>query len=143
MEKKTVSIVMCTCNGESFIREQLDSIMAQTYPVNEIIIQDDASTDRTYDIVCEYARRYPQIHPRQNETRKGVNGNFFDALSQATGDYIAIADQDDIWEPGKIERQVQTIGDNRVSLFSYVDNVLEKHFADWQGDIERESPGGC
>lgn len=111
MEKKTVSIVMCTCNGESFIREQLDSIMAQTYPANEIIIQDDASTDRTYDIVCEYARRYPHIHPRQNETRKGVNGNFFDALSQATGDYIAIADQDDIWEPGKIERQVQTIGD--------------------------------
>ena len=111
MEKKTVSIVMCTCNGESFIREQLDSIMAQTYPANEIIIQDDASTDRTYDIVCEYARRYPQIHPRQNKTRKGVNGNFFDALSQATGDCIAIADQDDIWEPCKIERQVQTIGD--------------------------------
>lgn len=111
MEKNKVSIVMCTFNGEKFIREQLDSIMAQTYPVSEILIQDDASTDHTYDIVCEYARRYPQIRPVQNTTRKGVNGNFFDALSKATGDYIAIADQDDVWEPFKIERQMQTIGD--------------------------------
>ena len=45
MKRNTVSIVMCTYNGESFIREQLDSIMAQTYPVEEIIIQDDCSTD--------------------------------------------------------------------------------------------------
>lgn len=111
MEKIRVSVVMCTCNGERFIREQLDSIMAQTCPAEEIIIQDDASDDRTFDIVEEYARRYPQIRPVRNTRRKGVNGNFFDALSKATGDYIAIADQDDIWEPHKIERQVQTIGD--------------------------------
>ena len=51
MKRNTVSIVMCTYNGESFIREQLDSIMAQTYPVEEIIIQDDCSTDGTFEVV--------------------------------------------------------------------------------------------
>lgn len=111
MKRNTVSIVMCTCNGESFIREQLDSIVAQTYPVEEIIIQDDCSTDRTFEIVSEYARQYPHIRPIRNDERKGVNGNFFDALSKASGDYIAIADQDDVWEPHKIERQMQAIGD--------------------------------
>ena len=107
MKRNTVSIVMCTYNGESFIREQLDSIMAQTYPVEEIIIQDDCSTDGTFEVVSEYASRYPHIRPIRNKTRKGVNGNFFDALGKASGDYIAIADQDDIWEPYKIERQMQ------------------------------------
>ena len=111
MKRNTVSIVMCTYNGESFIREQLDSIMAQTYPVEEIIIQDDCSTDGTFEVVSEYASRYPHIRPIGNKTRKGVNGNFFDALGKASGDYIAIADQDDIWEPYKIKRQMQAIGD--------------------------------
>lgn len=111
MKRNTVSIVMCTYNGESFIREQLDSIMAQTYPVEEIIIQDDCSTDGTFEVVSEYASRYPHIRPIRNKTRKGVNGNFFDALGKASGDYIAIADQDDIWEPYKIKRQMQAIGD--------------------------------
>lgn len=76
MKRNTVSIVMCTYNGESFIREQLDSIMAQTYPVEEIIIQDDCSTDGTFEVVSEYASRYPHIRPIRNKTRKGVNGNF-------------------------------------------------------------------
>lgn len=58
---KTVSIVMCTYNGEQFLREQLDSILAQTYPIHELIIQDDCSTDHTADIVREYARQYPFI----------------------------------------------------------------------------------
>ena len=98
MKRNTVSIVMCTYNGESFIREQLDSIMAQTYPVEEIIIQDDCSTDGTFEVVSEYASRYPHIRPIRNKTRKGVNGNFFDALGKASGDY-------------KIERQMQAIGD--------------------------------
>ena len=50
MEKKTVSVVMCTYNGERFLREQMDSILAQTYPIHEIIISDDCSTDGTIDI---------------------------------------------------------------------------------------------
>ena len=57
MKRNTVSIVMCTYNGESFIREQLDSIMAQTYPVEEIIIQDDWYV-RGRERVCEPLSAY-------------------------------------------------------------------------------------
>ena len=56
--KKKVSVVMCTYNGAKYIREQLDSIINQTYPIFEIIIQDDCSTDDTVDIIREYAETH-------------------------------------------------------------------------------------
>ncbi len=53
MGKKTVSVVMCTYNGEKYLREQMDSILAQTYPIHEIIVCDDCSTDGTMNILQE------------------------------------------------------------------------------------------
>lgn len=111
VESKKVSIVMCTYNGEKFLREQLESIIAQTYPVFELIIQDDGSTDGTFSLLKEYEELYPFIRAYRNERQKGINDNFFSAMERASGDFIAIADQDDIWEKDKIERQVATIGD--------------------------------
>lgn len=105
MEKK-VSVVMCTYNGAKYIREQLDSIVNQTYPIFEIIIQDDCSTDETVEIVREYAERYHAIKLFVNEKQKGVTLNFITALKRADGDLIAISDQDDIWDLKKIEKQV-------------------------------------
>ena len=59
MGKKTVSVVMCTYNGEKYLREQMDSILAQTYPIHEIIVCDDCSTDGTMNILQEYATKFP------------------------------------------------------------------------------------
>ena len=112
IQGKTISVVMCTYNGEQYIREQLDSILRQTRPANEIIIQDDCSTDKTYDILCEYQKKYPSVHVFRNQQNMGINPNFFSALEKASGDYIAISDQDDIWEDYKLEMQLQNIGDN-------------------------------
>ena len=109
--KKKVSVVMCTYNGAKYIREQLDSIINQTYPIFEIIIQDDCSTDDTVDIIREYAETHSNIRLFQNEKSLGINRNFFSAMNRAKGDYIAISDQDDIWEKDKIEVQVKAIGD--------------------------------
>lgn len=111
MQGKRVSIVMCTYNGEQFLREQLDSLLAQTRPADEIIIQDDHSTDSTWTLLEDYASAHPSIKLYRNEAGQGVNNNFFSALSRAAGDYIAICDQDDIWEPDKIEKQLAAIGD--------------------------------
>ena len=108
---KKVSIVMCTYNGEKYLKEQIDSILNQTYPLEELIIQDDCSTDSTVDIIREYQKKYPIIKLHVNEENKGLNENFFSAMSKANGDYIATADQDDIWELNKIEKQVDAIGD--------------------------------
>ncbi|HJA88732.1 MAG TPA: glycosyltransferase, partial [Candidatus Parabacteroides intestinavium] len=99
--QKRVSIVMCTYNGERFLREQIDSLLNQTYPLYEIIIQDDSSTDGTRRVVQEYADKYDTIKPCINKAERGVNANFFSAMHLATGDYIAICDQDDIWEKNK------------------------------------------
>ena len=108
---KTVSVVMCTYNGEKYLREQLDSIVNQTYPIYELIIQDDCSTDGTVEILKEYAGKYSFIQYSVNKKNKGYNENFFSVIALAKGDFIAISDQDDIWELNKIEVQVNQIGD--------------------------------
>ena len=123
---KKVSVVICTYNGEKFLREQLDSVLAQTYPLYEIIIQDDGSTDATLSIAAEYQKHYPQlIHIYENEIHNGWNINFLDAIHRATGDYIACCDQDDVWEKDKIETQIREIGDNWLHVCS--SNI-------WNGD---------
>lgn len=110
LEKK-VSVVLCTYNGARFLREQLESVVHQTYPLYELIAQDDGSTDGTLDILREYEQKYAFMKVYHNEDEHGVNGNFFSAMRRATGDFISICDQDDIWELNKIERQVEGIGD--------------------------------
>lgn len=108
---KTVSVVMCTYNGARFLREQLDSILAQDYPLHEIIIQDDGSTDDTLSILDDYRRQYPtlfRIH--RNAERLNFNRNFHTAMLRATGEFIAISDQDDVWKKEKVRRLVEAIG---------------------------------
>ena len=115
----TVSIVVCTYNGEKYIREQVDSLIAQTYPIHEIIIQDDGSTDNTWTIVEELVAKYPTIIKGiRNEHNLGWNQNFYAAIMNTTGDYIACCDQDDYWMPDKIERQVQEIGNKLLHVCS-------------------------
>lgn len=111
-DEKKVSVVMCTYNGGKYIREQLDSIVNQTCTPFELIVQDDGSTDDTLDIVREYVGKYPYVRITENELGKGINNNFFSAISKATGDFIAISDQDDVWELDKIEVMLNAIGEN-------------------------------
>ncbi|MDR2291929.1 MAG: glycosyltransferase [Prevotellaceae bacterium] len=113
---KTVSIVMCTYNGAPYLRQQLDTIVNQTYPLLEIIIQDDCSTDSTMEILHEYAEKYAAIRIYQNDERKEHVLNFFSATSRAVGEYIAFADQDDIWKLDKIEKLVECIGNNWMAV---------------------------
>lgn len=105
-----VSVVMATYNGEKYIREQIDSILNQSYPIYELIIQDDCSTDATPTICRAYEVAHPNVHFFRNEHNLGFNDNFRTAAMRTTGDYVAISDQDDIWFPEKIAKQVATIG---------------------------------
>lgn len=120
-EIKKVSVVMCTYNGACYIREQLDSILNQTYPIYELIVQDDCSTDGTVEIVEEYQTKYPQVSIKiyVNEKNSGFNRNFLTAIQKAEGEYIAIADQDDIWYEYKIEKQIMIIGDKDLCCSAY------------------------
>lgn len=108
---KKVSVVMCTYNGEKYLREQIDSILGQTYPIYELIIQDDVSTDHTVDILKKYGDD-TRIKVYINERRLGIDANFNSALLHVRGDFIALSDQDDIWCPDKIEKLVKNIQNN-------------------------------
>lgn len=108
----TVSAVICTYNGAKYLGEQMDSILRQTYPVLELIVQDDGSTDNTPAIVETYARKDSRVKFFRNEQPLGFNYNFSTAFLRAKGDYIASSDQDDVWHPQKIEKLVEHIGEN-------------------------------
>lgn len=109
---KRISVIMCTYNGEKFLREQIDSILSQTYPIYELIIQDDCSTDHTADIVRAYQEQDSRIKWHLNNRKLGFNYNFSNAFAKATGEYIASSDQDDIWRADKIEILVENMSDN-------------------------------
>jgi glycosyltransferase involved in cell wall biosynthesis len=99
-----VSVVMATFNGAGYLDEQLRSILQQTIKPSEIIVCDDGSTDDTTSILEKWKNTGAPIRYTVNEKRLGVVGNFKKAVAMATGNYIALADQDDIWLPEKIEK---------------------------------------
>jgi glycosyltransferase involved in cell wall biosynthesis len=119
-----VSIAMCTYNGEHFLREQMDSLIAQDYPNLEIIITDDCSTDCTVKILREYEKKHSHITVIQNEKNLGFKKNFEKAISLCSGKYIALCDQDDVWFPNKIGELARNIGNNGL-IYSNVQLINE------------------
>lgn len=108
---------MATYNGARFIREQLDSIAAQTTLPAELVVTDDASTDDTLRIVRDFARTAPfPVHVHENATRLGYRANFLRATGLCVSPLIALCDQDDIWEPAKLERMAVAFADPEVLL---------------------------
>lgn len=110
MKYPFVSVVICTYNQQNFIRETLDSVLAQTYPNIEIIISDDGSSDGTPDILREYGQRYPdKIKPVFSSVNTGIPSNINRAMKQRTGEFTAWLDGDDLMLPTKIEKQVELL----------------------------------
>lgn len=98
-----ISLVMPTYNGETYLREQLDSIYGQTLVPDEVIVVDDCSTDGTVEILKEYSIKYG-LKYFINDTNLGYNKNFAKGISLTNGDYICLSDQDDVWKPDKVEK---------------------------------------
>lgn len=109
-ETANISVVVATYNGEPFLRMQLDSILSQSLPPKEIIVVDDCSSDGTIDILQEYASANPSFRIITNETNIGYIRNFEKGMMLATGDFIALSDQDDIWMPEKLATLYHNIG---------------------------------
>lgn len=107
---------MCTYNGERYLATQLDSILKQTIQVSEIIIIDDCSTDNTLEIIKAYSSRTSIIKYYVNDRNLGFVLNFSQAISKTNGDYVAMADQDDIWTEDHLELLLEGIGDKAVCV---------------------------
>lgn len=97
------SLAVATYNGEKYIAKQIQSILDQTFPVFEIVVSDDGSRDRTIDIIKSLDYKGVHINVISNKGRHGCCGNFENAVRRCTGDYIFLADQDNIWFPNKVE----------------------------------------
>jgi len=105
IRENSISIAMAVYNGENYLARQIESILSQTLIPNEIIICDDASTDSTFDIALNYAKKDKRVKVYRNRDRLGLVKNFEKALSLCNGKYIAFSDQDDIWICDKLETQ--------------------------------------
>ena len=101
--KKTVQIIMATYNGEKYLEEQMDSLLAQTWTDIRVEVCDDGSTDHTCDVIERYAQKDSRISIHRNEENKGYVRNFLEGMQRSEAEYIMFCDQGDIWDQNKIE----------------------------------------
>lgn len=112
-----VSIIMPSYNTGRFIKETIESVLAQSYPTWELIIVDDCSTDDTDDVVSQYLSDN-RIHYLKNDFNSGAAISRNRALREAKGKWIAFLDSDDLWFPEKLEKQIRFM-ENGNYHFSY------------------------
>lgn len=98
-----VSVALCTHNGSRWVTQFLESLGSQEQLPDELVVQDDRSTDNTVELVLAFAERAPfEVRLETNDERLGSTANFAQALARSRGRLIALADQDDIWYPAKL-----------------------------------------
>lgn len=117
-----ISIALATCNGARFLREQLDSIYTPCGVSFEVVASDDGSTDGTREILRDYAQRHG-LRDVSDGQHRGLVQNFAHALSHCSGEFIALADQDDIWTPGRLDALLTALGEHQ-AVYSLIDRVL-------------------
>ncbi len=101
----SIDILLATCNGARYLSEQLDSLLAQTCRGWRLLVRDDGSSDATREILENYRSRHPDLFMiiPSDGRNLGACGNFSQLLEQADAPYVMFCDQDDVWQPGKIE----------------------------------------
>ena len=113
--KALVSVIVPSYNASRYIRETLESVLGQTYSSFEVIVVDDGSTDDTAAIVADYSRRDSRIR-LVSQPNGGVGAARNRAIAEASGEFIAPLDADDVWYPEKLQKQVAS---------------LERHGTEW------------
>lgn len=123
-----IDIILATYNGGKYLKQQLDSILNQTYNNFKLIISDDASTDETIDILKEYKKKDNRIEVYYQEKNLGYVQNFEFLLKKVENDIFMLCDQDDIWLKEKIEKSYLNLKSKNVDLIhcdlKVIDNAL-------------------
>ena len=101
----TVSVVVAVRDGERYLGEALDSALAQTRPPDEIVVVEDGSSDGTWDVVLAYADRVRGFRLPPANVAVALNH----AVARSTGTVLAFLDADDVWEPTKLEHQLDNL----------------------------------
>lgn len=115
----TVTVVVPTYNGARYLREAIDSALAQTWKELEIVVVDDGSTDETPSLLAEYGTRIRVIRKPNGGTSSALNVG----IRAAQGEWVAWLDSDNLWEPTKVEREIETARVHPAAGLIYTDYV--------------------
>lgn len=127
-ERRRISVAIAAYNGTRFLRQQLDSILSQSEPVQQIVVSDDRSTDQTRQLLEEYKSRFPDVMLLLfQENNIGVLTNFFEAFKACAGDIIFYCDQDDIWLPNKVKMVTSKLSSPSLALVSHTSFVVNEN----------------
>lgn len=143
-KKPLVSIPLAAFNGAPYISQQISSILCQSVVNFELIIIDDCSTDGTCEIVKNYLSD-PRVTLSINTTNLGYKRNFENAISKSKGEFIALADQDDIWHPDKLKILLDNISSNDLihsdaELIDSDNNIINSSFSRYSSKPLETSP---
>jgi glycosyltransferase involved in cell wall biosynthesis len=127
-----ISICIPTYNGERYLEQCLNSAVAQTYKDIEIVICDDCSTDKSWNIIQNYAAKYPQIRATRNAANLGLVGNWNNCIKQAKGEWIKFLFQDDYLAEECIDVMVKAISPDNKMVVSARNYVFEE-------DVDQQS----
>ncbi|WP_100400331.1 glycosyltransferase family 2 protein [Bacillus sp. FJAT-44742] len=132
METSLISVITPSFNSERFIKETIQSVKSQTYSNWEMIIVDDASTDKTREIIDEESKSEKRIKVLYLEKNSGPAVCRNKAIDMACGDYFAFLDSDDIWHPKKLETQVKFMEREELA-FSFTSYVIVNEDGSYTG----------
>ncbi len=119
------SVALATFDGARWLRSLLDSIAEQEVLPDELVVQDDGSTDGTVDLLEAFADDAPfEVSIEVNDRRRGSTDNFAAAIGRCRGRYIALADQDDVWYPAKLARLVGELQSDPTVTMAFSDADL-------------------
>jgi len=123
-----VSVIIPVYNGERYLAETIESVVAQTYRNWELIAVNDGSPDNSRVILEEYARKHPDRIRVITVKNGGVSRARNTGVSNARGTYIAFIDQDDLWDARKLERQLDQFRANRDLGLSFTnESIIDEH----------------
>jgi glycosyltransferase involved in cell wall biosynthesis len=134
--KPLVSAIIIFLDEERFLPEAIESVFSQTYEDWELLLVDDGSTDASTQIALSYAQRHPDKvryleHPGHQNRAMSASRNL--GIEHARGEYIAFLDADDVWLPGKLERQVALMEAHPEAGMLYSNR---QHWYSWTGEPE-------
>jgi len=139
---------MTSYNHERYLPESIESTLNQTFRDIELIIVDDASKDRSRDIILDYAQRDRRVRYIFHDTNRGISQTTNDGFDVATGKYIAYMQSDDVWFPHKLEKQYETIRQNpnvivwsEAMIIDKEGNLTGQKFTEWLNASNRKKSG--
>ena len=129
VQRPTLSVAMCTYNGERYLPQQLASILRQSRLPDEVVIRDDRSTDTTHMLIENFRREAPfPVDFKVNAQNLGSTRNFEEAIFACKGELIALSDQDDIWHRERLARSEQELIDHPEAGLVFTDGDIIDDF---------------